>query len=215
MERRMTDQPPLFILGSSGHANEIAVYARSVNPDRAVLFVDDSVSGDSCITYQQYLDLIPAGGESVMGSGRIENRRRMLEQIRPPFATIVHPSATVIGQLGPGCVVAPGAVLAARSHLAEHVLVNYNATIGHDSTVHRLSVVGPLAAIGGWVDVEEEVYVGAGAVVRERLRLGRGSIAAMGSVIVADVPPGLVAVGVPATLKERSELGGNWLRDRS
>jgi sugar O-acyltransferase (sialic acid O-acetyltransferase NeuD family) len=209
----MTADVPLYILGSSGHAREIAAYARELYPGRPVFFVDDKGCGVPCISVHEYWERVEKdGGESIIGSGRCDTRRRMAAQIRLPLATVVHPSATVMGCIAPGCVVAPGAVIAPGANVGEHVLVNYNATVGHDCAIGPLSVVGPTVAIGGWCQLGEAVYVGAGALIRERLTVGNDAVIAMGAVVTKDVPAGAVAVGVPARFRQRSQCEGRWLR---
>ena len=44
----------------------------------------------------------------------------------------------------------------------------------------------------------EQVYVGAGAVVRDHLEIGDRAVVGMGAVAVKDVPPDMTVVGVPA-----------------
>jgi 2,3,4,5-tetrahydropyridine-2-carboxylate N-succinyltransferase/tetrahydrodipicolinate N-acetyltransferase len=46
--------------------------------------------------------------------------------------------------------------------------------------------------------VEDEVLIGAGAVVLPRLRIGRGAVVGAGAVVTRDVPAGAVMVGQPA-----------------
>jgi len=105
----MSQAPLLFILGPSGHAHEVAAYALALHPDRTIRFVDDHGAVEGCLTLAAYWEQAQSGRyESVMGSGRCEVRRRMRDQIRPPFATIVHPSATIMGEVGQGCIIAPG-----------------------------------------------------------------------------------------------------------
>ena len=209
----MSQSVPLFVLGSSGHAREIAAYALLLDPQRTIWFVDDASDEEDCISVREYIRRTREGdGESVLGAGRCEARQRMLGEIRPPFATIVCPTGVLLGEVAPGCVVAPGAVIAPHARLEPHVMVNYNATVGHDTHIGALSVVGPGAAIGGWCRLEKAVYVGAGALIRERLTIGRDAIIGMGAVVTADVPSGLVAAGVPARLKSKSECAGGWLK---
>jgi sugar O-acyltransferase (sialic acid O-acetyltransferase NeuD family) len=185
---------------------------RVLFPDRVVIFVDDAQVGENCVTMREYLARVQSdGGESVMGSGRCEVRRQMLSEIRPPLATIIHPTAVVMGEVGPGCVVAPGAVVAPNAQIGPHVMVNYNATIGHDAVVGRLSVIGPGAAIGGWCQLEEAVYVGAGVLIRERLTVQHDAVIGMGAVVTKDVPAEMVAIGVPARFKDKAECGQGWL----
>jgi sugar O-acyltransferase (sialic acid O-acetyltransferase NeuD family) len=135
----------------------------------------------------------------------------MLLEIRPPFATLIHPSAVVMGAVGPGCIVAPGAVIDPIASLDTHVFVNKNASVGHDASIGSLSVLGPVSMIGGWCQLHEAVYIGAGALIRERLEIGRNAIIGMGSVVTRDVPANKVAMGNPARITEKSNSGGGWL----
>jgi acetyltransferase EpsM len=208
----MSNKTPLYILGSSGYAKEVAAYARVLSPERSIYFVDNHYQGERCITVEEYHIRVRNGGESVLGSGRCEIRRKMMHEIVPPFATIVHPAAVVMGDLEEGCVVAPGAVVAPNAMLKAHVVVNYNATVGHDAVIGALSVIGPTAAVGGWCILGEAVYVGAGALIREKVILDRDVVVGMGAVVTKNVEADMVAVGVPAHAKSKGEAGGGWLK---
>jgi len=48
--------------------------------------------------------------------------------------------------------------------------------------------------------IEDDVWIGHGAILLSPLRIGRGSIVAAGSVVVKDVPPYAIVAGNPARL---------------
>jgi acetyltransferase-like isoleucine patch superfamily enzyme len=48
------------------------------------------------------------------------------------------------------------------------------------------------------ITVEDDVWIGAGAIVTDGVRIGRGSVVAAGAVVTQDVPPHSVVAGVPA-----------------
>lgn len=51
--------------------------------------------------------------------------------------------------------------------------------------------------------IEDDVWIGAGAIITDGVRIGRGAVIAAGAVVAQDVPPHVVAGGVPAkVLKE-------------
>ena len=48
------------------------------------------------------------------------------------------------------------------------------------------------------VRVDDHAVIGARAVIRAGVRIGKRSVVAMGAVVTKDVPPNTVVVGVPA-----------------
>ena len=48
------------------------------------------------------------------------------------------------------------------------------------------------------VVIEDDVWIGIGAIVLQGVRIGRGSIIAAGALVNRDLPPGSIAMGVPA-----------------
>ena len=46
--------------------------------------------------------------------------------------------------------------------------------------------------------VEDDVWIGAGAIITDGVRLGKGCVVAAGSVVTRDIPPHTVVAGVPA-----------------
>ena len=50
------------------------------------------------------------------------------------------------------------------------------------------------------VNIGEDVYIGAGAIILEGTHVGEGSVIGAGSVVTKDVPPYTVVVGVPARI---------------
>jgi len=47
------------------------------------------------------------------------------------------------------------------------------------------------------VTIEDDVWIGTGAVIGKGVRIGRGSVIGAGAVVTKDIPPYSVAVGVP------------------
>jgi acetyltransferase-like isoleucine patch superfamily enzyme len=98
--------------------------------------------------------------------------------------------------LGDGCHLAVlDIVIGNYVMLASHV-----AIVGGD---HRFDVVGtPMVRTGldDWkpVRIEDDVWVGHGAIILHGVTLGEGAIVAAGSVVTRDVPPYEVVAGVPA-----------------
>jgi tetrahydrodipicolinate N-acetyltransferase len=46
--------------------------------------------------------------------------------------------------------------------------------------------------------IEDDVWLGAGAIITDGVRVGKGAVIAAGAVVTKDVPPHTVVAGVPA-----------------
>jgi tetrahydrodipicolinate N-acetyltransferase len=56
------------------------------------------------------------------------------------------------------------------------------------------------------VVIEDDVLIGANAVILEGVRVGKGAVVAAGAVVTQDVPPHTVVAGIPAkVIKEIDE----------
>jgi acetyltransferase-like isoleucine patch superfamily enzyme len=53
------------------------------------------------------------------------------------------------------------------------------------------------------ITVEDDVWLGAGAVVLDGVTIGKGSVIGAGAVVSKDIPPYSIAVGVPARVVKR------------
>lgn len=104
------------------------------------------------------------------------------------------PEATI----GDGSTIAPMAVVNRFAAIGSHVIVNTGATISHDTTVGEFATVGPGVSIGGCTSIGAGAVLGIGATVRDRVTIGDEAFVAAGAVVVDDVAPGVVVMGVPA-----------------
>lgn len=77
-----------------------------------------------------------------------------------------------------------------RVLIAAHALLT---TRGHPRDLPRWGRVEDAP-----IRLEDDVWIGAGAIVLPGVTIGRGSIVAAGAVVAADVPAGSVVAGVPA-----------------
>lgn len=71
----------------------------------------------------------------------------------------------------------------------------YDHGIAPDETIFRQ----PLQTKGGIV-IEDDVWLGVGAIILDGVCIGRGAVIAAGSVVTISVPAGAIAAGVPARI---------------
>jgi sugar O-acyltransferase (sialic acid O-acetyltransferase NeuD family) len=91
------------------------------------------------------------------------------------FVTLIDPQVWI----GATCKVGEGSILfghssvSVNSTLGRHVLVNPGCTVAHDNRIGDFCSLSPGVNLAGTVECEEGCFLGTGAVVRPRIRIGR------------------------------------------
>ena len=118
-------------------------------------------------------------------------------------------------EIGERAVIMMGAIINIGAVVGEETMIDMGAVLGGRAMVGKRCHVGAGAVLAGVVEpasatpvvVEDEVLIGANAVVIEGVRIGRGAVVAAGSVVIADVPPNAVVAGVPARVIKMKDEG--------
>lgn len=106
-------------------------------------------------------------------------------------------SSTIVGR---GVAIMSGAVLNAESRVDDLAIVNTGATIDHDTHVSYGAHIAPQVALAGNVRIGRRALLGIGCVAIPGVCVGDDAVVGAGSVVISDVPDGVVAVGVPAKI---------------
>lgn len=114
--------------------------------------------------------------------------------------TVVHPTAICSrwATVGSGSQLLPSCIVNAGAELGVNVIVNSGAIVEHDCVLGDHVHVATGAQLASTVYVGVGAHIGAGATVRQCITIGEGVVVGAGAVVVKDVPPHTVVVGVPA-----------------
>lgn len=120
----------------------------------------------------------------------------------------IEPGAIIREQveIGSSAVIMMGAILNIGAVVGEGTMIDMGAILGGRATVGKHCHVGAGAVLAGVIEpasatpvvVEDNVLIGANAVVIEGCRIGHDAVVAAGAVVVEDVPANAVAAGCPA-----------------
>jgi len=104
-------------------------------------------------------------------------------------------------QIGEGCFIVP-TELGTEPYLVKignHVAIAAGVSINaHDGAVWVFREQVPDLQVFGPIVIEDNCIIGLRAIISPNVRIGRNSVVAAGSVVINDVPPNSVVMGVPA-----------------
>lgn len=122
---------------------------------------------------------------------------------------VIHPTAVISGsaRIGPGALIGPVAVIGSNVVCGAFFMANRVASAGHDCVFGDFCTIGPTSSICGGCVLEDGVYVGAGAVLLPKVRIGKNAVIAAGAVVTRDVASHTVVAGNPARVVRESVAG--------
>jgi sugar O-acyltransferase (sialic acid O-acetyltransferase NeuD family) len=214
--------PPhdFIIWGSAGHAMVLADMLACGGRKVLALF-DNNADAGPAITgvpvftgengFRQWLRENTAAKPAAtvaIGGQRGADRRAILKMFAaagletPP---LIHPAASVSpeSEIGSGSHVLAMSVVAAGARLGVGVIVNHGAVVDHESILGDGCHIAPGAVLCGCVTLGENAFIGAGATILPRITIGENAIIGAGAVVTRDIPPGAVAYGSPAAIRNR------------
>ena len=213
--------------------------AKKKTPVKAYIRASRPLTFDNChvftgadtIVMGDYDDIAPVleANRDAIEDVVIENDRRNsalpLLDLKRVNARI-EPGAIIRDQveIGDGAVILMGAIINIGAVIGEGTMIDMGAVLGGRATVGKHCHVGAGAVLAGVIEpasatpviVEDNVLIGANAVVIEGVRIGHDAVVAAGAVVISDVEPNTVVAGVPARkikVKDEKAAGKTALID--
>lgn len=204
------------IFGASGFAREVLPIlrqhlGRTEQDEFEIVFVDrlaaESVNGIAVIAEADFLSR--SGDRSfVLAIADSHLRQKLHERATQsgakPFTVRADRAETFDAvQIGDGAVLCSGSIITSNIRIGQGLHLNLNSYIAHDCVIGDWVTFGPNVACNGNVVIEDHVYLGTGALIRQGtpdkpLVIGAGAVIGMGAVVTKDVAPGVTVVGNPA-----------------
>ncbi len=211
-------RPRLVILGAGRFAMEVAelvseaglyeVVAFAVNQNREQC--GQTIMGKPVLWVDELADLAPSHHAlCAIGTTRRLTFTEHVERLGFRFATLIHPTAHVMGSatVGEGTTVSLGVMVGASSSIGRHVIINRGVLIGHHTRIGDHATISPGANIAGGVTIGSATFIGMGATILEGLTVGSHSVIGAGSVVTRDIGDNVLAIGYPASIAQEGIEG--------
>lgn len=128
----------------------------------------------------------------------------------------IEPGAIIRDQveIGDNAVIMMGAIINIGAVIGAGTMIDMGAVLGGRATVGANCHIGAGAVLAGVIEpasatpviIEDNVLVGANAVIIEGVHVGEGAVVAAGAIVIEDVPAHTVVAGTPArVIKEKDE----------
>jgi tetrahydrodipicolinate N-acetyltransferase len=113
--------------------------------------------------------------------------------------------------IGNNVIVMMGAVVNIGASIGDGTMLDMNVVVGGRVKVGSMCHIGAGSVLAGVIEppsaqpvvIEDDVLIGANAVVLEGVRIGRGAVVAAGAVVTQDVEEYTVVAGTPARVLKK------------
>jgi sugar O-acyltransferase (sialic acid O-acetyltransferase NeuD family) len=146
---------------------------------------------------------------SPRGMNRLRERiYRQAKERGYRFISYVSSRATVFPgtSIGENCFILEDNTIQPFSRIGNNVILWSGNHIGHHSTIDDHVMFTSHVVLSGHCTVEPYCFLGVNATIRDGLRLGEGTLVAMGACLARDTEPWSVYQGNPARKREVSSL---------
>lgn len=169
--------------------------------------------GNSLVLFGEWSDIeaVLTGNKDQIADIVVENDRRNSAIPLVDLKGInsrIEPGAFIRDQveIGNNCIIMMGAIINIGAVIGDGTMIDMGAILGGRATVGKNCHIGAGAVLAGVIEppsampvtVEDDVLIGANAVVLEGVKIGKGSVVAAGAIVTKDVPPYTVVAGMPA-----------------
>ena len=171
------------------------------------------VTGSTGVVFGEWTDIQEAlqQNEAKIEDYVVENDRRnsaipLLDM--KGIKARIEPGAIIRDQveIGDNAVIMMGASINIGAVIGEGTMIDMNVVLGGRATVGKNCHIGAGTVLAGVIEppsakpvvIEDDVVIGANAVVLEGVTVGKGAVVAAGAIVIDDVAPYTVVAGTPA-----------------
>lgn len=215
------------IYGASGYGREVMPLARNLLEnggdigDFELVFIDDNpssskVNGHSVLTFEEFVSESANLKYVSIAIANSKVREKLLERIKENSIqswSIMSKNNVIMDEcvVGENTILSPFVTLTSNITIGKSFHANIYSYVAHDCVIGDFVTFAPSVKCNGNVRIEDHVYVGTGAIIKQGkpdrpLVIGKGATIAAGAVVTKNVPEGVTVFGNPAVLLTKENL---------
>ena len=140
----------------------------------------------------------------MIGIGLNYKRKKVAETIKKKYknfkwATIISKNCLINGEvkIGEGSFIVSGSTINNGTIIGNHCLINTSSSIDHDNLFEDFSSTGPGVITGGQVKVGSCAHIGIGAVIKQKISIGKNALIGAKSLVLKNCLINTVYYGTP------------------
>lgn len=217
----MTDLYAVY--GASGCGRSLMPVARQqlqrIGVSAEIYFIDDSlqeqqvVNGHIALNYQSFRNLNAAQKFVLIAIANSQIREKLANQLTSDglqLWTVQADNVVIMDniQMAEGAALSPFVSITSNIKIGKCFHANLYSYVEHDCVIGNYVTFAPGVKCNGNIHIEDHVYIGTGAVIKQGtpdkpLVIGKGAVVGMGAVVTKSVPAGVTVVGNPARILEK------------
>jgi acetyltransferase EpsM len=209
----MMNARQVYMIGAGGHSKSTIDMLQGAHVHILGIFDDNpSRQGKDVLgipvlgTLRDFEKKIPC--QAVIAIGDNETRKMITQRFQGvKWPTVIHPKTSVHPtlQVGEGTLIFEDTIVHPDVIIGSHCIIQAKGGIGHDTIFSDFVHTAPGVFVSGGSMIYEGVFMGIRSVTIPTVNVGPWSTVGAGSVVMRDVPPDSLAVGVPAKIMRVSK----------
>ena len=186
-----------------------------ISEDKDELLNDD-INGSQLISFEHYVNLDQQDKLitiSISNNKIRKNISQSIEKTNLKFHTIHSSTSTIMDDvaIGEGSIICPYVTITSNVVIGKHFQANLYSYVAHDCKIGNFVTFAPCLKCNGNVIIEDNVYIGTGAIIKQGkannpLVIGENSVVGAGSFVTKNVDPNTTVVGNPARVLTKANL---------
>ena len=203
----------IYGAGGCGRGLIQFVYQNFFTKFTRIIFVDDKlknkeINGYKVISYNLFKKLDNKKKFLLIGVSNVKIRKQLSQKIKRDgintFSLFSNQSIVFEkNNIGEGSSISPFVTITSNVKIGKFFHINLYSYVEHDCDIGNFVTFAPGVKCNGNVTIEDNVYIGSGAIIKnglpeKKIIIGKNSIIGAGAVITKNIPKNSIIIGNPA-----------------